>query len=313
VSPSANFSGKYSGGTWTSLLGLWPGASHHLRFANGTSLTIETTASWPSSNGPMSFSDGDSLFKAACLPPLRTVPAFGSFEGTYGISSQFEAPPSGTSEYPEPIIREQHDSVRGYYLDNTSYEDIAVLQVPNFRVGQNAADFAAVVAQFVTQAAADGKKRLILDMSSNLGGNVATGFNLFRVLFPNKPIYSATRFRATELIDFMGRIFSGTYKTENASLDLPFVGPLAVHVNGTGKIGSWKDVYGPHELLSDQMSSLYGVFDLNIGSTANDPINGYGGIKLFPEKQLFSAENIILVRGPVPEQHLYNQALAHLS
>jgi hypothetical protein len=261
----------------------------------------------------MNFSDGDSLFKAACLPPPDTVHTFGSFEGTYGISSQFEAPPSGNSEYPEPIIREQHDSVRGYYLDNTSYEDITVLQVPNFRVGQKAADFAAVVARFVTQAAADGKKRLILDMSSNLGGNVATGFNLFRVLFPDKPIYSATRFRTTELIDFMGRIFSETYKAENISLDLPFVGPLAVHVNGTGKIGSWKDIYGPHELLSDQMSSLYGVFDLNLGSTANDPISGYGGIPLFPERQLFSAENIILVRRPVPEQHLYDQSMANLS
>lgn len=302
MSPSANFSGKYSGGTWTSLLGLWPGAAHRLRFANGTSLTVETTASWPSSNGPMNFSDGDLLFKAACMPSQDTDSAFGSFEGTYGISSQFEAPPSGASVYPEPIIREQHDSVRGYYLSHASHEDIAVLQVPNFRVGQKAADFAAVVAQFVTQAAAEGKKKLILDMSSNLGGNVATGFNLFRVLFPDKPIYSATRFRVTELIDLMGRVFSKTYKSEKVSLDLPFVAPLAVGVNGSTKIGSWKDIYGPREILGDQMSSLYGVFDLNLGSTANDPISGYGGIPLFPERQLFSADNIILVRRPISGQ-----------
>ncbi|KAK5991851.1 Peptidase S41 family protein ustP [Cladobotryum mycophilum] len=293
ASPSANFSGKYSGGVWTSLLGLWQGAHHLLRFANGTTLTVETTASWPSSNGPMNYSDGEALFEAACIPHPDST--FGSFEGEYGMAPQFAAPPSGASVFPEPMIREQHDRIRGYYLDDANYKDVAVLQISNFRVGQQAAGFASIAAQFVTQAAADGKRRLILDMSSNLGGNVATGFNLFRTLFPDQPIYSATRFRATELIDLMGRVFSETYSPQNATLDLPFVAPMAMDANGTSKIGPWRDVYGPHKVLGDQMSSLYAVFDVNSASTANDPISGYGDIPLSPQRQLFSNENIIMV------------------
>jgi hypothetical protein len=135
-------------------------------------------------------------------------------------------------------------------------------------------------------------------MSSNLGGDVAAGFNLFRVLFPDKGIYSATRFRATELINFMGRIFSASDTLGKDTLDLPFVAPLAVGVNGMTKIGSWGDVYGPHEMMGDQMSGLYGVFGVNVGSTPDDPISGYGDIPLFPEAQPFSTANIILASVP---------------
>ncbi|KJK77433.1 hypothetical protein H634G_07172 [Metarhizium anisopliae BRIP 53293] len=297
VSPSANFSGKYSGGAWTSLLGLWPGASNRLLFSNGTTVTVKTTASWPHSNGPMDYPDGKSLFEAACVPHPDSGSAFGSYGGTYGISPQLEAPLSGASVFPDPIVGEQRDRARGYYLDGAGCEDVAVLQASDFRVGQNATRFASVVARFVMQAAADGKRKLILDMSGNLGGDVAAGFNLFRVLFPDKPIYSATRFRATELIDFMGRIFSETYKQENVTLDLPFVAPLAVGVDGTTKMGSWGDVYGPHKIMGDQMSSMSGVFDFNLGSTSSDPISGYGDIPLFPELQLFPANNILMTDG----------------
>ncbi|KIE02819.1 peptidase S41 family protein, partial [Metarhizium majus ARSEF 297] len=172
ASPSANFSGNYSGGAWTSLLGLWPGASNRLLFSNGTTVTAKTTASWPYSNGPMNYPDGKSLFEAACVPHPDSGSVFGSYGGTYGISSQLEAPPSGASVFPNPIVGEQRDRARGYYLDGAGCEDVAALQVSDFRVGQNATRFASVVARFVMQAAADGKRKLILDMSGNLGGDV---------------------------------------------------------------------------------------------------------------------------------------------
>ncbi|MCJ1425291.1 hypothetical protein MMC29_003179 [Sticta canariensis] len=46
-----------------------PGAaSQTVWFANGTNLTIETTASWSSVNVVTNHTDGESLFNAACLP-----------------------------------------------------------------------------------------------------------------------------------------------------------------------------------------------------------------------------------------------------
>lgn len=69
ASPTAGFSERTTRGAWTTQDSLWPGAaSQTLRLTNGTNLTMETTASWSSVNGVMNYTDGESLFKAACTP-----------------------------------------------------------------------------------------------------------------------------------------------------------------------------------------------------------------------------------------------------
>ncbi|KAJ9143495.1 Peptidase S41 family protein [Pleurostoma richardsiae] len=292
-SPTANFSGSYSGGAWTTHVGLWPGtASYTVRFSNRSELQVETTASWPASNGPMVYMDGEELFKVACTQETRKV--LGSYPGSFMTVPTFSIPPSGASVYPEPVARSQDRRLQGYYLDAYSVNDVAVLQVPTFYLGDGPADFAKTAAKFVKQAASDGKGRLILDLSGNDGGDVVPGFNLFRIFFPGQPIHSATRFRATELVALMGEVFSEIYSND-VILDPPLVYGQAIGSDQRHRFGSWEDLYGPHDIRGTNMSSLYAHFDFDMASSKTDPINGFGGIPPDPSQQLFRAEDIVVL------------------
>ncbi|KAI4863022.1 peptidase S41 family protein [Hypoxylon rubiginosum] len=291
---TARFAGPYSNGALVSRLGLWPGAeAMMLRFSNGTRLTVAATAYWPSVNGPMNYTDGRTLLEVACM--ANSEPVFKSFPGRFIPATKYNGPSSYLSEYVLPIIRPEDDSsIRGFYLKHENTTDVAVLQVPTFHFGGRASDFSQTTTEFLSQAVGDGKSKLILDLSGNAGGDVAQGFNLFRIFFPDQTIYSATRFRATELIRLMGQIFSSVYR-DDAPLDPPIASHQAVGPGQEHKFPLWEDLFGPHDILGDQMSSLYAHFDFNIASTNKDPINGFGGVPLNPASRSFEARNIIIM------------------
>ncbi|KAK0708468.1 peptidase S41 family protein [Lasiosphaeris hirsuta] len=293
-SPASNFSGSYSGGAWTSHQGIWPGAaSYSLTFSNGTRRVVETTATWSEANGAMSYKTGSALFEAACLPRSNSsAPLPGSRVTHLG----FDLPPSGVLAYPAALVHDKNHFIQGHYLDRPGFEDVAVLQVSSFRVHGAAVDFAQTAVRFLERAARDSKKRLILDLSSNDGGDVIPGFHLFQILFPGQPIYSATRFRATELINLMGKIYTETYrnKTSKVPLDPPFIAHTAVDPNQTQAFPSWKSLFGPHEIHGANMSSLYAHFPFALASSAYDPLYGFSNTTA-PPKQPFSPENILII------------------
>lgn len=289
----AGFLGFHTGGAWTTYEGRWPGtAAHTLQFANGTHLQVNTTASWRSTNGPMIYVSGGALYDATCRS--NTSSKFGTYSRSPFALPAYAVPPSGPAAFPQPTVRHSQDFIRGYYLNEGTFKDVAVLQVPTFRVQQTAREFAEVASKFIKQAAAEGKKRLIIDLSGNYGGDVNVGFHLSRVLFPDQLIYSATRFRATKLIDLMGRVFSQVGNLEE-EVDLPLVFDSAVGPGQEKDFQSWNDLYGPHRLLNSNLSSLYAVFKLDIASTSEDPIGGFGGIPIDPATQLFKPRDIIIV------------------
>ena len=295
-SAAAGFTGRYGGGSWTTYLGRWPSdARQILQFANGTNLTVETTASWPSRNGHMSYSDGESLLKAACIPDTDT--SFKSGSGSLHDLPTYNFPSSGPAKYPEPVLRHPHDLIRGYYLNETGAHDVAILQVPTFRLGHEISEFVQTAIGFVKSAITDGKLKMIIDLSGNGGGDITQGFNLFRVFYPDQPVYSATRFRATELIDLMGQVFAHSINLNpSVGLEPPILFQEAVTPDQQDSFASWKHLYGPHEILGAKMSSLYATYNLTTASDKSDPISGYGGVQLDPSTQPFMTENIILVR-----------------
>ena len=296
-STTAGFS-KSGGGAWTSYFGLWRGAaSHILQFANGTNFTVEITASWPALNGYMNYSDGESLFKAACTPNVQT--SFGSSSASTQSYPAYSFPSSGPASYPEPVLRHPHDLIRGYYLNETGACDVAVLQVPTFYLGDEIPGFVQTAVDFMKRATTDGKVKIIIDLSGNAGGDITQGFNLFRIFYPNQPVYSATRFRATELVDLMGQVFSrDTNPNVDTALHPPIIFQKAVTPNQQSSFASWDHFYGPHEILGARMSSLYATFNFSTASNKDDPISGYGGIQLDPFIQPFETDNIIVVRLP---------------
>lgn len=238
----------------------------------------------------MTYRSGEELFNTACMPGTERV--FGTYPGMFLAQPTFPIPSSGPAAYPKPILNHPQNLIQGYYISQPS---TAVLQVPTFHLGSSTASFAQTAITFLKSASRDGKTKLIIDLSSNYGGSIMPGFNLFRIFFPNEPIYSATRFRAMELIGLMGKLFSSTYG-EEAPLDLPLMFRNAVGTNQEKKFGSWEELYGPYEIYGDRMSNLYAEFDFDAASTREDPINGFGGIPLDPASSLFKAKDIVIVR-----------------
>lgn len=277
---------------------MWPGtAAHTLRFANGTNLTVETTASWPTVNGAMNYSDGESLYQAACLHSTQSN--LGTYPGKFSSVPTYSLPFSGPASFPEPVVRHSNDLIRGYYLDRTLDQDVAVLQVPTFRLGNEASAFARTAVEFVKLATTDRKAKVVIDLSGNSGGDIVQGFNLFRAFFPDQPIYSATRFRATELIDLIGQVFSNTFDpTAELAIDPPVIFQNAVTPDQQHNFASWKELYGPNKISKANLSGLYANFNFSAASGEDDPISGFGGIPLDLSTQPFKAENIVIVCTP---------------
>nr|A0A8J9S8U9.1 RecName: Full=Peptidase S41 family protein phomP1; AltName: Full=Phomopsin biosynthesis cluster protein P1; Flags: Precursor [Diaporthe leptostromiformis]BDA39140.1 peptidase family S41 [Diaporthe leptostromiformis] len=300
-SPSAGFTGTYSAGAWASNSGEWPGSAVlTIRFANGTRLEVKPTATWPATNGPMNYTDGQALFEAACLPGTSSKYIFGSFPGMYLGLPAYELPRSGPSVFPAPTIKDSNGLVRLYSLEDAALQDVAVLQITSFRIGgEDSREFSATIRQSLDWASSHGKTKLLLDLSGNEGGNVIPGFDLFRMLFPDEPIRSETRFRSTELLDVLGQAFSAEYRGADAKeiLDPPLAAQNAVSPDQEENVfGSWKDLFGPDpNYEGDSMSNAYAVFSFAAASTTFEPISGYGSAPLAIKTRLFEPQSIAVV------------------
>lgn len=269
---------------------------------------VETTASL-SMEDFEGIVDGDSLFRAACLPESFSSEKDSNRGVSVAHDSSFgsDIPSTGAANFPAPVIRHQKDLVRGYYL-NGDKQDVSILQLPTFKLdGQIASGISLIVKEFITQSLTDGKRKLVIDMSGNGGGDVNIGFNIFRILFPNVPIETWTRFRRTELINLMGKVFSSNQARakygEDFPLDLPLAAHFAVRPDQQQGFESWEELYGSAGIVSEP----YATFNFTTASTEEDPIEGCGGIPQAYTSQPFDTDNIILVCLYTlgPGRHLY--------
>ncbi|KAK3400715.1 hypothetical protein B0T20DRAFT_494683 [Sordaria brevicollis] len=304
--PVNQFTGLLTGGGWQSYEGLWPGAAQYiLKFANETKLEVNTTASWPATNGlgPMTYTDGESLWKAACLPGHEPLLQSLSDTDAHPPSQHPDGPkPPGTqAPYPLPIIHTPNNSLRGYYLP-PPHNDTAVLQIPTFRFTSGSkSNFSQTALEFLTRAShQDGKTKLIIDLQGNSGGDVIPGFNIFKILFPDLPIRTATRFRVTELVRLMVKVYSEAYggveDEKDVPSDPPFVAGVAVGADQKRIFMGWEQLLGPEGTKEGSMSSLLAHFDLNLASTLEEPVFGYGPFAWMRNgSRPFKAENIVVI------------------
>ncbi|KAL3425509.1 peptidase S41 family protein [Phlyctema vagabunda] len=291
---TAGFSGKSSGGAWTTYKGSWPGAAHQiLQFANGSNLTVDTTATWPSNNGPMVYENGEMLFEAACIPSKTGT--FGRYPGSFYASPTYDLPPSGAAIFPSPVIHHPKNLILGYYLEKYNAE-IAVLQIPTFQVGSEAREFTQTAVDFVKKAFKDGKKKLMIDLTDNGGGDLILAFDLIQILFPGSYMYSATRFRATELIGFMGQIFSAAAERNDTIVsDLPVHFQNAVRPDQKSGFYSWENMNGPVKIMDANMSNLFAAFNYSLASSNEHRITAYNSALLNKRDQIFKTDQIVLI------------------
>ena len=213
--------------------------------------------------------------------------------------------------YPAPIKIHSDYIIGGYFLNDTGFNDVAVLSVLGFGPSKiyGGQEFQFVLQDFLKTAKAAGKTKLIVDLQANGGGITSLGYELFLQLFPNIEPYGASVFRAHDGLNFLGQGISN--RVQNTSLTSPG-DPAAlervgaslslnyaadVSVNGTA-FSSWSEVYGPHQAYGDSFTSLT-RFNLSDPLFALEEfpfinLTGHGNRVVNPVPP-FAAENIILL------------------
>ena len=280
---------------------VWPNASTVLTFQNGSTSTYENFARilQPFTN----ISTGQDIYNEYLVAPLPTQTA---------AASTPPATPTPAPGYPSPVIRQISNLIGGYYLDQPGYEDVAVLSVPSF-VGLFSAEesFQQVAFDFIAQSKADGKTKLVIDVSANGGGTILQGYSLFTNLFPDLVPYGATRFRAHQSFDIIGQVVSdvagpvypwnltdppGPDDILNDFLDEPFDYRADVDVNGNN-FQSWPEKYGPHEYYGDNFTSIirWNLSDPTTILTSGIIVNGYQNRTGIVPSRPYAAEDIVIL------------------
>jgi hypothetical protein len=268
-------------------------------------------------------SDGTDFFKVFCNngPPQssnakRDVTKV-LHDATEVKKRQTEEPTA--TGFPKPQVLHSDAILGGYYLSGSGYDDVAVLSVPSFSPTSETgpAEFQDITGSFLKDAAAAGKKKLVIDLRGNGGGYLFLGYDMFKQLFPSLDPYGASQFRANEAFDLVGQFMTEYLKDttyEEAVKDFETNGensntgygllwqsifnyrlPLTVE---NKNFTSWADYFGPHNINGDNFTSIsrqdlnnYFSDDLNLDVTgyrtrAND----------LNKNQPFKSENIVLLQ-----------------
>ncbi|KAF2092915.1 hypothetical protein NA57DRAFT_69502 [Rhizodiscina lignyota] len=299
---------------------IYPGLDTVLEFANGTSMRYSNIAKVLTTF--IDVTDGRSLYQEYFVPliPNPTVDLINnptseptlsfSFTSSKATSTPTPVPAPG---FPKPIFRFSENFNGGYYLNGEGYEDIAVLNIAGFQGGDTVAqdqEFQNVNTNFLQKAKADGKTKLIIDLSANGGGTVMQGYDMFKQLFPELELYGATRFRAHEAANIIGDIFSvaaAPFPRRPNPLDLNIVAVIASPFNFRSDIGEEGDPFAHWDTGSaqkyDERSYNNDSFTGIIRWDLSDPlieltsgginVTGYGNRTSF--MQPFAAEDIVMV------------------
>ena len=307
LGPTGTGTGIFGGGGRGAYI--YPNATTKLTFANGT------TSEYPNfARVRVDFTgiqSGQDLYNTYVAPPAPSSTTSSS------SSSSATAAPTSTSipapGYPSPVIRQDENLIGGYYLDTPGYENVAVLSVPSF-VGDFSAEqsFQDIGLQFLNQSKADGKTKLIIDVSANGGGTILQGYNLFTELFPDLIPYGATRFRAHEGLDLVGQVVSAaaaeaspTYPWDifdpanyvlNDFLGTPFDYRADTDINGEA-FTSWPEKYGPHEFYGDNFTSIirWNLSDDTSIYTSGIIVTGYANRTGLVKERFYAPEDIIIL------------------
>lgn len=243
----------------------YPGATTTLTFANGTSVTNQNQARVLVPFDGIT-SGADIYHTYFAVPKLAFANALELATATTSSVSSTAAVPSTSSStatsntpapgYPTPVIRQSNNLNGGYFLDGADYADVAVLSVPSFvGLGSAEVEFQYVNSQFIADALAANKTKLIIDVSANGGGTILQGYDLFKQLFPSILPYGATRFRAHEALNLIGEEYSyvaGMYPRSLAENDtIQDIESSAYNYRTDADINyepftSWAEKFGPH-------------------------------------------------------------------
>ncbi|KAF2865576.1 peptidase S41 family protein-like protein [Massariosphaeria phaeospora] len=281
---------------------VYPGPTTTLKFKNGTQYTMQNYARVL---GPFrGINSGEQLAQRYFTYGADTQVQSQTVENKVSPAALADSPPG----YPVPVVPGPQSIINGFYLADSKYQDVAVLQVPNF-VGSasQAIPFQQTTREFLRKAAADGKQKLIIDLQANGGGTILQGYDMFKQLFPDLSPWGANRFRANEAVDLIGQSFSAyasqfpRVPTTNTTL-LQFQGSYFDYHNdmkpNPKPFESWQDKFGPVEANGDKYTKTarWNLSDVHITySSGGINITGYGPLANVTGQPVFKPANIVIL------------------
>ncbi|CAI6339074.1 unnamed protein product [Periconia digitata] len=267
--------------------------------------------------------NGDTFFKKFCSGPTTAsttaTPTSSARPTSTSSSSSIQTPEPSHTGYPKPIIINPNLSVGGYFLNDTGYDDLAILSIPSYE-SPDVQRFQNVMRDFIRLATEAGKTKLIFDMRGNGGGNAILGYDTFKQVFPqaDQEPFGGTRYRAHEALNVAGQVtrdFSGneTYAQKNATAFVENFGRTTqddVFLFTVGfnfehqlnvkeeKFNSWEQMFGPEVANGDQFTS---TLRYNFSDEASYTYPGFSVIGFLENAnetstpQPFRAQNIVML------------------
>ena len=253
--------------------GQYDGPSTSYVFSNGSTLDSPNIAVVVQSFHGVD--SGESFFSTFCQGPTSSAAATttpSAASSTAAASSTGEqAPAPSATGYPEPVVIHSGLAIGGYFINETGFEDVAVLSIPLFEPpgGEDSIlEFQDVLREFLAKATSSGKTRLVVDTRGNGGGNVILGYEVFKQLFPSIAPFGASRFHAHSAFELIGAaltdvINNETFIQQNGTAFLndvdnfsSFDYKLLLDVNNQD-FTSFEDYFGPHVVHGDNYTSVW--------------------------------------------------------
>jgi hypothetical protein len=221
--------------------------------------------------------------------------------------------------YPVPVIVQSSRKIQCYYMNETGYEDVAVLVMPAFdptideewtEETEALQESQKVLREFFAGAVKDGKKKLIVDVRGNTGGTIAMGYEAFKQIFPDLEPYGATRYRANEAFGIFSSaiadfVDNGTYANIQPEQYAQIVAQSTtwdyqniLDENGTN-FSDFEDYFGPFKNNKDEFTALrrynFSNFEGGYPSSTEFNLTGYNDQAPAPTKRPFESDNIVVM------------------
>ncbi|KAH8730155.1 hypothetical protein GQ44DRAFT_607285 [Phaeosphaeriaceae sp. PMI808] len=309
----------------------YDGNNTDIKWSNGTTASTTNIAVLAEGLSFTGVTDGQSFFRKFCTGALTGASASSadSTDKDSGVISPRGPGPVmtiphedyhtrnkrqviPTSGYPTAVVQAKSGVVAGYFLSGQGFSDVAVLKIISFSNPESKGEtafnneFQNTVANFLAQCARQGKKKLIIDLRENGGGNTNLLLDAFMQLFPQLDPFSGQRYRASDAFvkigDAVNDIRSSTdlstkYRRaagetiENTSIYRYWAYWHFRKADGTN-FASWDEFNGPLDLNSDKftvtMRYNYSSSDrISILPTGFNFVNG-------SRPTVFEASNVVM-------------------
>ncbi|KAI6083894.1 hypothetical protein F4821DRAFT_243894 [Hypoxylon rubiginosum] len=287
-----------SGGNPLSFFPLFLGPSLTLTYENGSTQTQQTVATLNPGVDFSNIASGDDFYDAFCNPGATTGTPTASSADLVPTKPGLKRRLPALTDYPPPVVQNSDEgTTMGFFVDGSGFEDVAVLAISAFAEETDPLylfKFQEAVQSFLSQSRAAKKQRLVIDLTSNGGGIIIAGFELFAQLFPDIDPFNANNMRLTESLANISQILAAQpIQDQNAEVAvsglLSNLSPLDLSDPQGDKFNTTDEILTPVTLQGDQFTAYIrqpAVAGFNLTGTGN---------RSNPPPALFKPENVVLL------------------